>query len=162
MDLGYSHVWFNILGGDRGTSLSLCSFGVPKSIVFDNGTCFTSSEFQMFLRQSGVKHLLSALYHPTTNGLAERAVQVVERGLKKVQKGSIRSRIGTVLFAYRLTPQTTTKTSPTELLFGHRLRSRLDLLKPNTATRVELEQSKQVEQQEKRSHERHFEVGDSV
>ena len=125
----------------------------------DNGTCFTSSEFQMFLRQNGVKHLLSAPYHPPTNGLAEQAVQVVKQGLKKVHTGS---RIATVFFAYRLTPQTTTKTSPSELLFGRRLRSRLDLLKPNTAVRVELEQSKQVEQREKRSRERHFEVGDSV
>ena len=126
-------------------------FGVPESIVSDNGTCFTSSEFHMFLRQNGVKHLLSAPYHPATNGLAERAVQVVKRGLKKVQKGSIRSRIATVLFAYQLTPQTTTKTLPSELLLSRCLRSRLDLLKPNTAARVELEQSKQVEQHEKHS-----------
>ena len=137
-------------------------FGVPESTVSDNGSCFTSTEFQLFLKSNGIKHHLSAPYHPATNGPAERAVQVVKHGLKKVTTGSIRSRIASVLPAYRLIPQTTTKSSPSELLLGRRPRSRLDLLKPNTAAIVELEQSKQVEQRDKYSRDRHFKVGHSV
>ena len=48
--------------------------GLPKSIVSDNGTCFTSSTFNSFLKQHGVAHITSAPYHPLTNGLAERSV----------------------------------------------------------------------------------------
>ena len=50
------------------------------AIVSDNGTCFTSSEFESFLKLNGITHLKSASYHSSTNGLAERAVQIVKRG----------------------------------------------------------------------------------
>ena len=95
------------------------------------------SEFKQFLKRQGIKHIVSAPYHPSTNGLAERAVQVVKRGLRKKSHGTMHSRLATVLFAYRLTPQSTTGLSPSELLLGRRPRSHLDLLKPNTADGVD-------------------------
>ena len=67
-------------------------FGIPETVVTDNGTSFVSSEMESFLRRNGVKHLTSATYHPSSNGLAERAVQVVKR-LKKVKAGSMRTRL---------------------------------------------------------------------
>lgn len=137
-------------------------FGIPESIVSDNGTCFTSEEFRGFLKQNGVTHILSAPYHPSTNGLAERAVQVVKRGLRKVTQGSLRSRIATVLFSYRLTAQSTTGQSPSELLLGRRPRNRLDLLRPNAAERVERQQAKQAQQHNAASRDRRFETGDRV
>ena len=134
-------------------------FGIPESIVSDNGTCFTSEEFREFLKQNGVTHTLSAPYHPSTNGLAERAVQVVKRGLRKVTQGSLRSRISTVLFSYRLTAQSTTGQSPSELLLGRRPRTRLDLMRPNATEQVERQQ---VQQHNASSRDRQFEVGDQV
>ncbi len=56
-------------------------FGIPETIVSDNGPCFVSEEFSSFLKANGVKQITSAPYHPATNGLAERAVQIVKRGL---------------------------------------------------------------------------------
>ena len=103
-------------------------FGLPKTIVSDNGTCFTSEEFRQFLKRNGVARILSAPYHPSSNGLAERAVQVVKRGLRKVTKGSLSNRLATVLFTYRLAPQSMTELSPSELLLGRPPRTRLDLL----------------------------------
>ena len=47
------------------------------------------------------------------------------------------SRIAWVLMAYRKTPQSTTGMTPSELLQRRRIRTRLDLLKPNVNERVE-------------------------
>lgn len=137
-------------------------FGLPETIVTDNGPCFVSAEFETFLLRNGIKHLTSAPYHPSSNGLAERAVQLVKRGLKKTTSGSMKSRLAQILFHYRLSPQTTTGVAPSELLLGRRPRSRLDLMKPHTAEQVEKKQSQQKKQHDLKSRERLLEVGTKV
>ena len=115
-------------------------FGIPKTIVSDNGTPFVSEEFVHFLHQNGIKHNTSAPYHPSSNGIAEHAVQIVKRSLKKVISGDINSRLAKVLLTYHNSPQSTTGVYP-KLLVGMRLRT-LDLLKPNTAATIEEKQLK--------------------
>ena len=137
-------------------------FGLPEMVVTDNGTCFVSAEFEQFLRFNGIKHTTSAPYHPASNGLAERAVQTVKRGLKKVKDGTMSTRLAKVLLTYRVTPQSTTGQAPAELLLGRRPRTRLDLLKPNMAERVERKQQQQKERHDARSTSRTFRIGDSV
>ena len=137
-------------------------FGLPETIVSDNGSCFVSEEFSSFLLANGVKHITSAPYHPATNGLAERAVQIVKKGLKKITNGSIHTRIARVLCSYRITPQSTTGISPAELLLGRQPRTRLDLLKPNTAERVEWKQQQQKISHDHTSGHRTFASGDKV
>ena len=96
--------------------ITFAQFGIPETVVSDNGQCFVSAEFEEFLSCNGIKHLKSAPYHPASNGLAERAVQIFKRGMKKMKAGSLTDRITRVLFSYRITPQTTTGLSPAELL----------------------------------------------
>ena len=137
-------------------------FGLPETVVTDNGPCFVSIEFEEFLRNNGVRHITVHPYHPASNGLAERAVQIVKKGLKKEQSGSIKSRLAKVLFAYRLTPHSTTGESPAELLLGRRPRTKLDLLKPNTAERVEKRQWEQKLTHDTHARYRSFKNGDLV
>ena len=107
-----------------------CRLGIPVTIVSDNGTCFTSQEFQEFLKQNGIRHVTSAVYKSATNGLAERMVQTFKPALAQF-KESYTTLLDKFLFKYRLTPHTTTGVSPAELLFKRKLRCRLDLLHPN-------------------------------
>ena len=106
------------------------TFGLPVSIVSDNGPCFTSAEFKQFLNKGGVKHVTTAVYKPSTNGLAERMVQTFKNMLRK-SKEPVGLAIDRFLFHYRLTPHSTTGVSPAELMFGRKLRNKLDLLLPN-------------------------------
>ena len=56
------------------------NLGYPNVLVSDNGSAFVSEEFNQFLLKNGVKQVTSAPYHPATNGLTERAVQMVKNG----------------------------------------------------------------------------------
>ena len=59
-------------------------FGIPETIVSDNAARFTRKEFKEFVTSNGIKHITSAPHHPASNGLAERAVQIMKSGLKKL------------------------------------------------------------------------------
>ena len=59
----------------------------------------------------------------------------------KVKKGTIADDcLAHVLFYNHITPNSTTELSPAELLQGRRLRSRLDLVKPDIQARIERKQ----------------------
>ena len=137
-------------------------FGLPNIIVSDNGANFTSAEFQAFCHNNGIKHVTSAPFHPSSNGLAERAVQTVKRGLAKMSQGSITDRLSRFLFRYRNTPLQLVGSSPAELLLGRRVRSLLDQLKPNSLSQVEEKQFQATQKRGKGSTRSNFQVGDSV
>ncbi|XP_060094731.1 uncharacterized protein K02A2.6-like, partial [Heteronotia binoei] len=53
----------------------LSTHGIPDTIVSDNGTAFTSADFQAFLQRYLIRHIRSAPFHPATNGQAEEINQ---------------------------------------------------------------------------------------
>ncbi|KAM7298142.1 uncharacterized protein ISCGN_018766 [Ixodes scapularis] len=101
------------------------TFGLPETIVSDNGPQFTCEEFGKFLRLNNIVHLRTAPYHTQSNGLAKRAVHTVKQGLKKNKQGSLQTRLARGLHRYRRTPSAGGKT-PAMQLMGYELRSRLD------------------------------------
>ncbi|XP_055632601.1 uncharacterized protein K02A2.6-like [Toxorhynchites rutilus septentrionalis] len=110
-------------------------YGAPITVVSDNGPQFTAGEFKLFLQKSGVKfHKLSAPYHPATNGQAERYVQTTKDALKAMgtTASNLQSNLNNFLQQYRLAPHATTGESPAKLFLGRTLRTRLDLLKPDS------------------------------
>ena len=119
------------------------SHGLPKTIVSDNGPSLVSSEFKKFLQLNRIRHITLAPYHPSTNGLAERAVQTVKQGIKQMEGDSLEEKLSRFLHKYRIAPHSTTGISPSELLMGKRLRSRLDLIYPDVSSQVEGKQWKQ-------------------
>ena len=68
-------------------------FGLPERIVTDNGPTFVSTEFKDFLQRNSVIHTTTSPYHPSSNGMAEQAVQTFKNGLKKMSDGSLQTKI---------------------------------------------------------------------
>lgn len=113
------------------------SYGVPTTVVSDNGTCFSSSEFKEFLTTVGVKyHKFTAPYHPSTNGQAERSVQTVKGALKSLgaNRNNLRKQLNIFLRQYRIAPHSTTGKAPALLFLGRVFRTHLDLLLPQDLT----------------------------
>ena len=106
--------------------------GLPRCIVTDNGTPFTAEIFVEFCRKNGINHLRTAPYHPASNGEAEKTVHIFKRSLFSQIGGEDEiTKIQRFLPFYRSTPCPRTGKSPSEILNGRNLCTRLDLLKPS-------------------------------
>ena len=69
----------------------------------DNGTNFSSNEFDLFMSQNGIKHIKVPPYHPASNGQAERAVRVFKEEIVKMEGGSLKTKLARFLLNYRIT-----------------------------------------------------------
>ncbi|CAH8643202.1 unnamed protein product, partial [Schistosoma guineensis] len=79
--------------------------GLPETIVTDNGSQFTSSQFREFCLQNSINHVRSPPYHPQSNGQAERFVDTFKRAMLKARgEGTTEDIIERFLVAYRTTP----------------------------------------------------------
>ena len=119
--------------------------GLPEQIVSDNGSQFTPEEFAVFLKANGIRHIRSAPYHPATNRLAEQFVQSLKQGLKaSLRSGLPLSQcLSNFLMTYRRTVHSTTGVTPSSLFLKRELRTRFNLLRPDTSVDVRRKQSQQ-------------------
>ena len=114
------------------------------------------------MKKNGIRHKTSALYHPATNGLAERAVQVVKNGLRKNREGDFDLRLTRALYLYRFTPHATTGASPSELFLGRKLKTHMDLIHPDLSEKVLEKQKDQRVGHNRKVVERTYREGDTV
>ena len=98
-------------------------FGRPDNIVSDNGTQYTGSAYQFFVKEWGIKHKTSSPCYPRSNGLAERHVGHIKSLIRKsIQSGQD---LQAVLMNIRATPIDSHQPSPAELMFGRPLVTKL-------------------------------------
>jgi transposase InsO family protein len=100
-------------------------FGVPNSIITDNGTQFTGKKFLDFCEGHHIRVDWAAVAHPMTNGQVERANGMILQGLKpriyndlnKFGKRWIKE-LPSVVWSLRMMPSRATGFSPFFLVYG--------------------------------------------
>ena len=125
--------------------------GIPKSVRSDNGPQFSAMEYSKFAEEWGFAHVTSSPYHPQSNGLAEKLVQIIKRMLNKSKRDRQDSylsllelrntRVGDIGF-------------PAQLLMGRRLHTSLPVkatqLEPRTINPDSVKSHLQQEQQKRK------------
>ncbi|XP_065007550.1 uncharacterized protein LOC135638364 [Musa acuminata AAA Group] len=96
-------------------------FGLPKTIITNNGPQFTRRRFREFYASNGIQLRFSSVAYPQTNGLAEVTNRSILDGLKRrVSAAQLAwtDELPSVLWSLRTTPKTATGESPYSLAFG--------------------------------------------
>ena len=57
-------------------------YGIPTTLISDNGPQFTSAEMRQFAETYGFCHITSSPYYPQANGQAERTVRTIKNLLQ--------------------------------------------------------------------------------
>jgi transposase InsO family protein len=97
--------------------------GVPKKIMSDRGTQFTSMFWERLHETLDTQLRFSSAYHPQTDGQTERVNQILEDMLRACALQYGRSWDKSLLyveFSYNNSYQESLKMAPFELMYGHR------------------------------------------
>ncbi|PFX15327.1 Gag-Pol polyprotein [Stylophora pistillata] len=135
--------WVEVLSSTAGTTLAdsaglvrhlrsfFATFGAPEEISSDGGPEFTAMSTQDFLRLWGVRHRVSSVSFPQSNGRAEVAVKTAKRLLMSNTgpTGSLdHDRFLRAILQLRNTPDPDCNLSPAQIIFGRPLRDSLSFV----------------------------------
>jgi transposase InsO family protein len=100
-------------------------FGVPHSIITDNGMNFTSKEFKSYCESMGIKLKFASVAHPKTNGQVEKANDLICNGIKKRLPAPLEKakhawvdELPSMLWILRTMPNAATQETPFFLVHG--------------------------------------------
>jgi hypothetical protein len=100
----------------------VCCFGVPRAITVDNGTQFDAEAFREFCDRIGTKIHFASVRHPESNGLVERANNIIMMGIMKLifnqPRGKWPDELIKVVWSHNTTISRSTGFTPLKLLFG--------------------------------------------
>ena len=100
-------------------------FVKPKSILTDNGKCFSGSKFGEFSKEYGIKQIFSSPFQHQSNGLAERVIRTVRDMLVTSAAGTLGrawwKSLPKIEFLINATVQSTTGHSPFEIVFNREI-----------------------------------------
>ena len=106
----------------------MVTFGVPVEVSSDGGPEFISGETQSFFKRWGIRHRLSSVAFPSSNGRAELAVKTAKRLLQDnvSSDGKLdNDKMVRALLTLRNTPDPGCKLSPAQIVLGRQLRDSL-------------------------------------
>nr|XP_023887690.1 uncharacterized protein LOC111999808 [Quercus suber] len=96
-------------------------FGVPQTLILDNGLQFDSKAFRKYCFDLGIKNRYFTPAYPRGNGQAEAVNKVIVGGLKKRlddAKGKWVEELPHVLWSYRTMPRQSTGETPFSMTYG--------------------------------------------
>ena len=104
--------------------------GIPLQLLTDQGSQFLGSLVKHLCRDLGIDQVKTAPYHPECNGMVERMHGTLVPMLTKASCLGLDwvEQLPFALFALRSAPNRDTKFSPYQLVYGHRVRTPLDIL----------------------------------
>lgn len=101
------------------------TFGLPKRLISDRGTSFTSLKFKNVMHELGIKHIQNAVASPRANGQVERYNRTILDSLAAQNHGKDErlwdERLLQVQWGLNNTINKGTGKSPSEILFGLKL-----------------------------------------
>lgn len=109
-----------------------CRLGVPREILTDLGTQFTSGVMREVSRLLSIKQLTTTPFHPACNGLVEKFNGTLKLMLKRLCLDRPKDwdrYLGPVLFAFRDAPQESLNFTPFEMIYGRSVRGPMTILK---------------------------------
>src|SRR3954452_12505922 len=100
-------------------------FGIPHSIITDNGTNFAHGELKEYCHEEGIRLDLAFVSHSQSNGQVKRANAVILGGIKTHLEAPLRraaeawvEELPSVLWSLRTTPNRSTGFTPFFLVYG--------------------------------------------
>jgi hypothetical protein len=111
----------------------ICLHGVPKKIVLDRRTQFTSHFWQQLLEALGTHLNFSSAFHPQTDGQTERTNQILKDMLRACalqDQSGWDTRLPYVEFSYNNSYHDSLKMSPFQALYGRSCRTPLQWDQP--------------------------------
>jgi transposase InsO family protein len=128
----------------------VCLHGVPKKIVSDRGTQFTSRFWEKLHEAMDTKLNFSSVYHPQIDGQTERVNQILEDMLRACALKDKKRWDKCLLYAefsYNNSYQESLKMSPFEVLYGRKCQTPLFWNEPGENQVFGLEILREAERQ---------------
>jgi hypothetical protein len=130
-------------------------FGVPNSIIIDNGTQFTRKKFLDFCEDHHIRVDWAAVAHPMTDGQVERANDMILQGLKPRIYNDLNKfgrrwmkELPSVVWSLRTTPSRATGFSLFFLVYGAEAILPTDLEYGSPRTKAYDDQSNQTSRED--------------
>src|SRR3954465_10738586 len=130
-------------------------YGVPHSIITDNGTNFAADEVKLWCKNMGINLDHASAYHPQTNGQVERANGLIMSGIKPRLVRSLKEsntrwveELDSVLWGLRTTPNRSTGYTPFFMVYDAEAVLPCDIIYDSPRVRMYEEREAKLDRQD--------------